>query len=151
MTNITIDLCHYLLNGNSMLVDFFLDDVKNTSNIVHECPFKVKMPTRPNEALDHWEAEVKHDHYSRSKRFDLKTLSNNCCWISVVINSVCAAGSSCSNIQLITFFLFLLRGGLWYFTGSLLYQRLNSKFEKFPSIYPSGWLLYDNDILYKVE
>lgn len=41
MSNITIDLCHYMLNGNSMFLDLFLDDVKKSSNIVHKCPFKV--------------------------------------------------------------------------------------------------------------
>lgn len=43
LSNVTIDVCHYLINGNSMMVDLFLDDVKKHSNLIHSCPFKVRI------------------------------------------------------------------------------------------------------------
>lgn len=41
ITNYTANVCNYLSNRNSMLVDMFMEDMKKHSNLVHECPFQV--------------------------------------------------------------------------------------------------------------
>lgn len=41
LTNYTSNVCNYLTNGNSMVIDMFMEDLKKHSNLVHPCPFQV--------------------------------------------------------------------------------------------------------------
>lgn len=42
LNNVTIDICNYM-NGNlqSLLMDMFLNDVKQYGNVIHRCPYAV--------------------------------------------------------------------------------------------------------------
>lgn len=41
LSNVTTDVCKYLDSGNSMIVEMFVDELKQHSNLIHACPFKV--------------------------------------------------------------------------------------------------------------
>lgn len=54
IANLSMDLCSYLVNGNSMLVNMFLEDFKRHSNLIHPCPFKVlSNPTKIHILINH--------------------------------------------------------------------------------------------------
>lgn len=42
--NVTVNICNYM-NGSmqSLILDVFLDDVKKYGNVVHRCPYTVRM------------------------------------------------------------------------------------------------------------
>lgn len=54
MRNVTIDLCKYLSGTvGSNFMNFIINDLKSTSNLVHPCPFTVRSSEFPNELRIH--------------------------------------------------------------------------------------------------